>query len=331
MWFCVNVALLRLDQESQSKLFLRVVRNITMNEHFLSQQKQILKLVMQHTELFYSAGEQLFNSVWNFLYRYFEYLEDELRIEAVSTLTAFCLRRQQTPGYKPDPNKQRQINSQLWYLAIRLCCSRKNAPLKLKQSLELVKCVLRLKPHYPIVLPMQLLNVEKLQDKESTYSMLVQIVVFCLPYLKEDYREENLKFIQKCADFLIGILEEPLAFSSLIYLLPELFASLTSKSTEVQTFLTSLKDSLFAVYKNDEALIQKQSQDKKIRIYHVLYLIQRIVKRAPSALPRFLGDLMICFGNLLKFSQSVYTNYFCPRFGISENNVITSRSLCRGG
>ena len=71
MWFCVNVALLRLDQESQSKLFLRVVRNITMNEHFLSQQKQILKLVMQHTELFYSAGEQLFNSVWNFLYRYF--------------------------------------------------------------------------------------------------------------------------------------------------------------------------------------------------------------------------------------------------------------------
>ena len=265
------------------------------------------------------------------MYRHFENLEDELRIDAVSTLTAFCLRRQQTPGFKPDPNKQRQINSQLWNLAIRLCCSRKNVPLKLKQSLELVKCVLRLKPQYPIVLPMQLLNVEKLQDKESTYSMLVQIVVFCLPYLREEYLEENLKFIQKCAEFLIGILEEPLAFSSLIYLLPELFASLTSKSTEVQTFLTSLKDSLFAVYKNDESLIQKQGQDKKIRIYHVLYLIQRIVKRAPSALPRFLGDLMICFGNLLKFSQSVYSSYLCPRFGITENNVIASRSLCRRG
>lgn len=302
-----------------------------MNEHIYNQQKQILKLVVQHTELFYSAGDNLFWSVWSFLYRHFENLEDDLRIEAVSTLTAFCLRKQQTPGYKPDPNKQRQINSQLWNLAIRLCCSRKNVPLKLKQSLELVKCVLRLKPQYPIVFPMQLLNVEKLQDKESTYSMLVQIVVLCLPYLREEYLEENLKFIQKCTEFLIGILEEPLAFSSLIYLLPELFASLTSKSTEVQTFLTSLKDSLFAVYKNDESLIQKQNQDKKLRIYHVLYLIQRIVKRAPSALPRFLGDLMICFGNLLKFSQSVYSNYLCPRFGTSENNMIAYRSRCRRG
>ena len=85
----LNVALLRLDQESQNKLFQRVVRNITMNEHIYNQQRQILKLVMQHTELFYSASDNLFLSVWSFLYRHFENLEDELRIDAVSTLTAF--------------------------------------------------------------------------------------------------------------------------------------------------------------------------------------------------------------------------------------------------
>ena len=38
----LNVALLRLDQESQNKLFQRVVRNITMNEHIYNQQRHIL-------------------------------------------------------------------------------------------------------------------------------------------------------------------------------------------------------------------------------------------------------------------------------------------------
>ena len=322
----MNVALLQLDAESRSKLFSRVDRNIKMNEHILNQQKQILKFVTQHTELFYSAGDFIFKNIWSFLIRYFERIEVDLRIEAISTLTAFSMRRQQTPGYKVDPDKQRQINSQLLILAIRLCCDKKNDVVKLKSILELVKCVLKLEPHQMTALPVHILNnIEKPQEKESTYSLLIHIFVICLPYFKEAYIEENLKFLRQCTDFMFGILEEPLAFSTMIYLLPELFAASSSKSTEVQSFLTSLKDSLFTVYKNDEALLQKQNQGKNIRIYHVLYLIQCIVERTPSALPRFLGDLMICFGNLLKFSQSVFSNYFSPRFGQVEQNEICSR------
>ena len=320
--------LLHLDRESQSKLFWKVIRNITMNEHILNQQKLILKLMMQHSELFYAAGEHLFMNIYNFVNRYFDSIEVDLCIEAVSTLTAFCLRRQQTPGYKVDMNKQRQINSQLLNLAIQLCSYQKRLVMKLKQGLELVKCVLKLEPQPVIMLPVKLLNnIDKSRDKENTYSVLIQIFVLCLPYFRDEYLGENLKLIQKCIEFMLGILEEPIAFSSMIYLLPELFAALSSKPAEVQTFLTSLKDSLFAIYKNDEALIQKQSQDKKIRIYHVLYLIKCIVERTPSTLPRFLGDLMICFGNLLKFSQNVYSNYLSPRFGLSEYNEITTKSI----
>ena len=325
-----------MSKENQCFLCACVNKNILMNEHLLDQQKHVLNLVIQHAELFYLAGDSFFSNILYFLNRHFTYLTTDLSIDVIAVVTSYFVRRQQTAqsSQKPqgDLEKRKTINSLLLRFAAYLL-SVINAPIYINRCCELIKWILLLTPREPIDLSSifsfvlkSLRSPDHIPQGKSNRLIAViaifQISVKSLTYFHAEYIQKNQAILKESILYMIDLVNHSWVFSSLILLLPELFAAPYPYSTDVQSLFTAIKDALFGIYKNDEMLIRRQGQKQPTRIWRVLHLIKCIVERTPSTLSLFIGDLMICCGNLMKIRQDpVGDSHFQRSMRFEQNDT----------
>ena len=312
-----------MDEAGRKKLCARVNANMQMNEHILEEQTHIWKLIIQHADFFFTCGDALFYHILFYARSIAirSYSNRELLVDVISLVAAFYTRKQKSHvPTSEEYQSQLHINTHMLNTMIKVLlftAINQQEQLLFKRCCDLVNTVLSLNPQQPINLNdfdrpslLAITDPSKRLTSEQVYALSMPIIVsfritaMSLPYFKVEFIEKNAENLSKRVDCIMNYIQYNYIFCSLIELLPgsrspsslpiELFSVPLPYSATTQTLLSTVKESLFRIFKKDIALITVASYKRSTRVWRVLYLIQCIIERTPSVLPFFVSDLLIC-------------------------------------